>query len=226
MGEFAASIAHEVNQPLAAVVANADACRRWLGRSVPDLEEAKAALERISRDGKRASDVIAGMRSLLQRAPTVFAMLDLGGVVRDVLELVGPEVARQRVVLQRSLATDLPAVRGDRVQLQQVVLNLTTNAIQAMSAVTDRTRELHIAVSHSDIDGAPAVVVAVRDNGVGFAPDVGARLFAAFYTTKRDGLGMGLAISRSIVEAHGGRLWAAPNPDHGATFQFAVPLGG
>jgi PAS domain S-box-containing protein len=226
MGEFAASIAHEVNQPLAAVVANADACRRWLGRSVPDLEEAKAALERISRDGKRASDVIAGMRSLLQRTPTEFAMLDLAGVVRDVLDLVGPEVARQRVVLQRSLAAGLPPVRGDRVQLQQVVLNLTTNAIQAMSGVTGRPRELRIALSRGDIDGAPALVVAVRDNGVGFAPDVGARLFAAFYTTKPDGLGMGLAISRSIVEAHGGRLWAAPNPDHGATFQFALPLGG
>jgi PAS domain S-box-containing protein len=226
MGEFAASIAHEVNQPLAAVVANADACRRWLDRRVPDLAEAKAALARITRDGKRAGDVIAGMRSLLQRAPTVFTGLDLAGVVRDVLDLVGPEVARQRVVLHRALAADLPAVRGDRIQLQQVVLNLTTNAIQAMSGVTGRTRELWIDLRSGAIDGAPAAVVTVRDNGAGFAADEAARLFTAFYTTKADGLGMGLAISRSIVEAHGGRLWAAPNPDHGATFQFALPQGG
>lgn len=225
MGEFAASLAHEVNQPLAAVVANAGACRRWLARKVPDLDEAKAALQRITRDGKRASDVITGMRALLQRTPAEFTSIDLTLVVRDVLDLIGPEVANQRVVVHRSKTSALSPVRGDRVQLQQVILNLITNAIQAMSGVTDRVRELRISLSRGALGEKPAEVVAVRDSGVGFRADESEKLFEAFYTTKPGGLGMGLAICRSIIEAHGGRLWASVNPDHGATFQFTLPAG-
>lgn len=224
MGEFAASLAHEVNQPLAAVMANASACRRWLSRKVPDLEEAQAALQRIKRDGKRASDVITGMRALLQRSPVEFTLLDLASVVRDVLELVGPEVVRQRVVLRRSLATDLPPIRGDRVQLQQVVLNLVMNAIQAMSSVDDRPRELRIGLSAGSLEEGPAQLVAVRDSGTGFREVEHMRMFESFYTTKPNGLGMGLAICRSILEFHRGRLWASANPDYGATFQFALPV--
>jgi signal transduction histidine kinase len=166
------------------------------------------------------------MRGLLQQSPTEFTDVDLARIVREVLELVGPEVTRQRVALRRSLTAGLAPVRGDQVQLQQVVLNLITNAIQAMSGVRDRPRELRIGVTSGTFDQRPGQTVSVGDSGLGFAPAEVGKLFQAFYTTKPGGLGMGLAISRSIIEAHGGRLWASANPDYGATFQFAVPLGG
>jgi PAS domain S-box-containing protein len=224
MGEFAASIAHEVNQPLAAVVANANACHRWLAREVPDVQQAKAAAQRVIKDGKRAGDVIAGIRSLFKQSPMEFGPLDLPQVIRDVLDAIRPELVRQRIMVRKSLAGDLPRVQGDGVQLQQVVLNLVTNAIQAMSGVTDRSRDLVIRASRGDLDGAPGVLVTVQDTGVGFEPGQESRLFEAFYTTKSDGLGMGLGISRSIIEALGGRLWASPNPGRGATFQFVLPV--
>jgi PAS domain S-box-containing protein len=225
MGELAASIAHEVNQPLAAVVANANACHRWLAREVPDVQQAKAAAQRVIKDGKRAGDVIAGIRSLFKQSPMELGPVDLAQVIREVLDAIGPELVRQRILVRKSLAGDFPPVQGDGVQLQQVVLNLITNAIQAMSGVPDRARELRIGVSRGDMDGAPGLLVTVEDTGVGFEPGQEGKLFEAFYTTKSDGLGMGLGISRSILEALGGRLWASPNPGRGATFQFVLPVG-
>jgi PAS domain S-box-containing protein len=223
MGELAASIAHEVNQPLAAVVANANACHRWLAREVPDVQQARAAALRVIKDGKRAGDVIAGIRSLFKKSPMEFGPVDLAQVIREVLDAIRPELVRQRILVRQSLAGDLPPVQGDAVQLQQVMLNLITNAIQAMSEVTDRAHDLMIGVSRGDMDGAPAVLVTVQDTGVGFKPEEEGKLFEAFYTTKSDGLGMGLGISRSIIEALGGRLWAIPNAG-GATFQFVLPV--
>ena len=224
MGELAASIAHEVNQPLAAVVANANACHRWLAREVPDVQQARAAAQRVIKDGKRAGDVIAGIRSLFKQSPMELGPVDLAQVIREVLDAIRPELLRQRILVRKSLAGDLPPVQGDGVQLQQVMLNLITNAIQAMSGVPDRARELVIGVSRGDMDGAPGLLVTVQDTGVGFKPEQEGKLFDAFYTTKSDGLGMGLGISRSIIEALGGRLWASPNPGRGATFQFVLPV--
>ncbi len=225
MGEFAASIAHEVNQPLAAVLANANACHRWLAREVPDVQQAKAAALRVIKDGKRAGDVIAGIRSLFKKSPMELGPVDLAQVIREVLDAIRPELVRQRILVRQSLAGDLPSVQGDAVQLQQVVLNLITNAIQAMSGVTDRARDLVIGVSRGDMNGAPVLLVTVQDRGVGFKPGEEGKLFDVFYTTKPDGLGMGLGISRSIIEALGGRLWASPNAGGGATFQFVLPVG-
>lgn len=224
MGELAASIAHEVNQPLAAVVTNANACYRWLAREVPDVQQARAAALRVIKDGKRAGDVIAGIRSLFKKSPMELGPVDLAQVIREVLDAIRPELVRQRILVRQSLAGDLPSVQGDAVQLQQVVLNLITNAIQAMSGVTDRARDLVIGVSRGDMNGSPVLVVTVQDSGIGFKPGEEGKLFEAFYTTKGDGLGMGLGISRSIIETLGGRLWATPNATGGATFQFALPL--
>ena len=201
MGELAASIAHEVNQPLAAVVANANACHRWLAREVPDVQQARAAALRVIKDGKRAGDVIAGIRSLFKQSPMELGpfFFPLPPRGRDqALELL-----RQRILVRKSLVDDLPPVQGDGVQLQQVVLNLITNAIQAMSGVPDRARELVIGVSRGDMDGAPGLLVTVQDMGVDFNPEQEGKLFDAFYTTKSDGLGMGLGISRSIIELLG-----------------------
>jgi PAS domain S-box-containing protein len=224
MGELAASIAHEVNQPLAAVVANANACHRWLAREVPDVLQARAAAQRVIKDGKRAGDVIAGIRSLFKQSPMELGPVDMAQAIREVLDAIRPELVRQRIQVRTSLPGDLPRVQGDGVQLQQVVLNLITNAIQAMSGVPDRARDLVIGVSRGDLDGAPGLLVRVQDTGVGFEPEQEGKLFEAFYTTKSDGLGMGLGISRSIIDALGGRLWASPNPDRGATFQFVLPV--
>ena len=224
MGELAASIAHEVNQPLAAVVANANACHRWLAREKPDVQQAKAAAQRVIKDGKRAGDVIAGIRSLFKKSPMELGPVDLAQVICEVLDAIRPELVRQRILVRQSLAGDLPPVQGDRVQLQQVVLNLITNATQAMSGVPDRARELVIGTGRGDLAGAPGVLVTVQDTGVGFEPEQEGKLFEAFYTTKSDGLGMGLGISRSIIEALGGRLWASHNPGRGATFQFVLPV--
>ena len=224
MGEFAASVAHEVNQPLAAVLANANACHRWLAREVPDVAQARAAAQRVIKDGKRAGDVIAGMRALFKKSPLELGPVDVAQVIRQVLDAMRPELMRQRIQLRKSLAADLPTVEGDGVQLQQVILNLITNGIQAMSGVTDRARELAVTLDRGDLDGAAGVQVSVQDAGVGFVPEDENKLFDAFYTTKSDGLGMGLAISRSIIEALGGRLWASANPGRGATFRFVLPV--
>jgi two-component system, LuxR family, sensor kinase FixL len=219
MGELAASIAHEVNQPLSGMVLNANASLRWLAGATPNLDEAREALSRITRDGKRASDVIAKTRALLRKTDMEKERLDMNDAIREVVALAQGEVRRTGVALRAELEGDLPRVLGDRVQLQQVILNLVMNGIEAMSAVTDRSRDLLIRSRQHESD---KVLVAVRDSGIGLDPESMERIFDAFYTTKSEGLGMGLAISRSIVENHGGRLWAVPNDGPGATFQFTL----
>jgi PAS domain S-box-containing protein len=221
MGELAASIAHEINQPLAAIVTNANACLRWLLDEFPNLEEGREAARRIVRDGKRAGDVIARIRGLVRKTDTEKARLNLNDVVEEIAALAQVEVRRNGVALRIELAPDLPPVAGDRVQLQQVILNLVMNGIEAMSAVTDRSRELFICSRQHESD---QVLVTVQDCGVGIDQESLEKVFDPFYTTKPQGMGMGLAISRSIVENHGGRLWAVPNNGPGVTFEFALPV--
>jgi PAS domain S-box-containing protein len=219
MGEMTTSIAHEVNQPLSGIVTNASACLRWLAGDPPNLEEAREAARRIIRDGNRASEVIGRIRALAKKTGTEKAPMDLNAAIQDVVALTQGEVRRNGVFLRAELAGDLPSVLGDRVQLQQVVLNLVMNGIEAMSTVLDRPRELVIKTQRGDVDH---VSVTVQDSGVGLDPKGGERIFDAFYSTKREGMGMGLSISRSIVENHGGRLWALPSEGPGAAFQFTV----
>ena len=222
LGELAASIAHEVNQPLAAVVTNAAACQRWLNRTPPDLTEARGTLQSIIKDGNRAGDVIQRVRALANKGFEQKAPLDINEVVNEVVSLVQQELLRHCVLLRLELAPALPLVPGDRVQLQQVVINLVINGIEAMVPVTDRLRELIIRTS---LDDAGQIVVTVEDCGIGLATTEHAeRLFDAFYSTKSGGMGMGLSICRSIVAAHGGRLSASQNAGPGATFRFALPL--
>ncbi|HXJ59936.1 MAG TPA: ATP-binding protein [Verrucomicrobiae bacterium] len=220
MGELTASIAHEVNQPLAGVVTNANAGLRWLAGPSPDLNEAREALRRILRDGNRASDVIARIRTLLKKGETDRRRLDVNRVIDEMVELTRREVRQRNVLLKTELSANLPPITADRVQLQQVLLNLIINAAEAMSANKDRPRLLLIRSEHVQ---PSAVRVAVQDTGVGIDSQQVERLFDAFYTTKPNGLGMGLAICRSIIEAHGGRLWAVPNDGPGATFEFSLP---
>ena len=219
LGEMAASIAHEVDQPLSGVVINANACVRFLSAAVPNLDEVRDGLRAIARDGRRASEVIAKIRAIARRAPTEREPLDMNQVIREVLVLAEGEARRTQARLLTALTPDLPPVLGDRVQLQQVVLNLLLNGLDAMRAVVDRPRELVILTEREDTD---RVRVAVRDSGAGIDPELVDRVFDAFYTTKGSGMGMGLSISRSIVEQHGGRLWAVPNDGPGTTFQFTV----
>ena len=219
MGELTASIAHEINQPLAAVVTNANAGLRWLAGPIPNLSEAREALARITRDGKRASDVIGRIRALVKKSSTEKAGLDLNEAIQEVVVLVQSEIQKSEVTLQMELAIDLPQILGNRVQLQQVILNLVMNGIEAMSAVTDRSRDLLIRSCKYESD---KVLVAAQDSGIGIDSQNLEKIFDAFYTTKSQGMGMGLAISRSIVESHGGRLWAVPNIGPGATFQFTL----
>ena len=221
MGELAASIAHEINQPLAAVVTNANACLRWLAGPIPNLAEAREALARIARDGNRASDVIGRIRALVKKGGTEQAQLNVNEVIQEVVGLIESEIQKTGVVLRMELAADLPLVFGDRVQLQQVILNLVMNGIEAMSGVTDRSRELLIKSVHHESD---KVLVAVQDSGIGIDREKLEEIFNAFYTTKLQGMGMGLAISRSIVENHGGQLMAVPNDGPGVTFEFALPV--
>ena len=221
MGELTASIAHEVNQPLTAVVTNADAGLRWLAGATPNLEEARAALGRIKRDGNRASDVIARIRMLVKKSGTEKEMLEMNEVIQETVALAQGELRRKSVALRTELAGDLPLVQGDRVQLQQVLLNLIMNGMEAMSAVADRPRELVIATWKDQVD---KIRVTVKDFGVGLEPPSVERVFEAFYTTKPQGIGIGLSISRSIIEAHNGRLWATRNDGPGATFQFTLPI--
>ena len=219
MGELTASLAHEINQPLAAVVTNARACLRWLMRDVPNLEEARKAAELIARDGKRASDVISRIRALVRKTGSEKARLDVNQAIQEVVYLTEHEGLRKGVTLRMELGSDLPLVLGDRVQLQQVILNLVMNGIEAMAPVADRPRELLV---YSRLHESNQVLVGVQDSGVGIAPENLKKIFDPFYTTKSQGMGMGLAISRSIVENHGGKLWASPNDGPGATFQFTL----
>jgi signal transduction histidine kinase len=219
MGELAASIAHEVNQPLAAIVANGGACLRWLMGDSPNLDEARETARRIIHDGKRASDVISRIRALVRKTDPEKAQLDINQAVQEVVSLTKHEAVRKGVALRTELAGDLPFVLGDRVQLQQVILNLIMNGVEAMSPVAYRPRELLVCSRQGEAD---QVLVAVRDSGVGIDSQNLEKIFDPFYTTKSQGMGMGLAISRSIVENHGGRLWVVPNDGPGATFQFTL----
>jgi len=219
LGELTASIAHEVNQPLAAIVTNGNACLRWLAGDSPNLDEARETARRIIRDGNRAGDVIGRIRTLLRKTGTEKELLDMNQAVREVVALAEDEVRRNEVALRTELTGDLPPILGDRVELEQVVLNLIMNAIEAMSAIGDRPRELVVRTQSGEVD---QVCVTVQDSGIGLDPQSMGRIFDAFYTTKSQGMGMGLAISRSIVENHGGQLWAVPNDGPGATFQFTL----
>jgi len=219
LGELTASIAHEVNQPLAAIVTNGNACLRWLAGDSPNLDEARETARRIIRDGNRAGDVIGRIRTLLRKTGTEKELLDMNQAIREVVALAEDEVRRNEVALRTELTGDLPPILGDRVELEQVVLNLIMNAIEAMSAIGDRPRELVVRTQSGEVD---QVCVTVQDSGIGLDPQSMGRIFDAFYTTKSQGMGMGLAISRSIVENHGGQLWAVPNEGPGATFQFTL----
>jgi PAS domain S-box-containing protein len=221
LGELTASIAHEVNQPLAAVVANAEACLRWLDRETPNLNAARRSVEWVIDDGNRASEVIRRVRSLANKTGVEKVPLNVNDLVRDVIALIQRELTSHRVSLQTELALSVPMILGDRVQLQQVIINLAMNGMEAMQSVTDRQRELAI---RSRQDGADQVLVSVTDCGVGIPTENAGRLFNAFFTTKSSGMGMGLSICRSIIEVHRGRLWATANLPHGATFQFTVPV--
>lgn len=221
MGELAASIAHEVNQPLAAVVANAQACTRWLAGNPRNDREARNAVDRIVRDANRASEVIARIRGFLRRDDPDRVLLHVADVITEVFDMVRDLADRARVSLQFQARSALEPTFIDRVRMQQIVLNLVMNGIEAMSSVGDRPREMLVEAYD---DGNENLVIEIRDSGVGFTPDMADRIFDAFYTTKPSGMGMGLSISRSIVESQGGRLWARVNDDFGATFIFSMPI--
>jgi PAS domain S-box-containing protein len=220
LGELTASIAHEVNQPLAGVVANAESGLRWLRRETPDVDAACRSLEWIIDDGNRASEVIRRVRSLANKGSVEKLPLDVNDVAREVIALVQRELTKHRASLRMELAPTLPTILGDRVQLQQVIINLVMNGSEAMQAVMDRPRELIIRSRQDEAQ----VLLSVTDCGVGISTENADRLFNPFFTTKSSGMGMGLSICRSIVEGHGGRLWATANIPHGATFQFTLPV--
>jgi len=222
MGELVASIAHEVNQPLGAIVTNGHACVRLLSRETPDLDKSREVIERMIGEGMRASKVIKRIRDLLHKTPPEKAPLNINEPIQEVIALVSSDVHRSRVKLFADLASDLPPVIGDRVQLQQVILNLILNAKDAMSTVQTHPRELLITSRKSK---SGEVVVAVRDSGKGLDPGDADRIFDPFFSTKPEGMGLGLSISRTIIEDHHGTLWATPNEDKGATIQFALPAG-
>src|SRR5215469_6618876 len=221
MGEFAASIAHELNQPLGSIVTSGDACLRWLAAKPPDLDEARQAVAAIIRDGTRASSVLVRIRELLSRGERQRERLDINDVIEEVVALSEGELRRNEIALQTEMLEHLPPVVVDRVLLQQVVLNLIINAVEAMRVVSDRARVLRIRTQEL---ASGNIVVLVQDSGVGLDPKHSGRMFEAFYTTKPEGIGMGLTISRSIIEAHGGRLWAHANDGPGCTLCFALPI--
>ena len=223
ISELTASLAHEVNQPLAAIEANAAASLNWLDHTPPALDEARQGMQLVIRDAQRAGDVIAHARALVKKSDGEMSLVDVDQLIREVLSLVQPEVQKHAVVVEEALAEDLLPVRGDRVRLQQLVLNLIMNGIEAMAEVAARPRRLVVSCVRGQGEAGPGVLVGVQDAGVGAAADL-ERLFDPFFTTKRDGLGMGLSIGRSIAQAHGGRLWAHRNADHGLTFYLLVPV--
>jgi PAS domain S-box-containing protein len=220
LGVLTASIAHEVNQPLSGIVTNASTCLRMLAADPPNVDGARETARRTIRDGNRASEVISRLRSLYGKKDPAIESVDLNQAAREVLAMSLSELQRNRVVVRPELADDLPLVSGDRVQLQQVILNLLRNASDAMSCIDDRSRDL---VIRTEPDGNDRVRLSVTDVGIGFEPQGAAKLFEAFYTTKNEGMGIGLSVSRSIVERHNGRLWATPNNGPGVTFSFSIP---
>jgi len=220
IGHLGASIAHEIKQPVAATVTNAHAAVRWLRAEPPNIDEVSEILGRIIKDGNRAVDIIGRIRELVKKAPPRKEPLDINQAIREVVELTRAEARKHDTLVQTHLADPLPLVQGDRVQLQQVLLNLLINAMEAMSGASDGARDLLISTEKAE---GNCVRVAVSDSGPGFAPDDPERIFAPFYTTKSAGLGMGLSICRSIIDAHEGRMWASANVPHGAVFQFTVP---
>lgn len=219
MGELAASIAHEINQPLSAIVNNGSACLRWLAGDAPNLVEAQEAARRIVRDGNRAAEVITRIRGFLRKTESAKSRLDINQTIREIVTVIKQEAVENRVDLRMDLASDILPVWGDRVQLQQVILNLLMNGVEAMAVITERPRRLSISTRKHDPN---RVLVIVQDSGMGIDQESLELIFDAFYTTKAQGMGMGLAISRSIVEDHGGELWAVTNNGSGATFQFTL----
>jgi PAS domain S-box-containing protein len=222
MGELTASIAHEINQPLSGIITNANTCLRMLAADPPNVDGARETARRTIRDGNRASDVITRLRALFSKKDASTESVDLNEATREVIALSSSKLQKNKVILGLELADDLPFVTGDRVQLQQVILNLLVNASDAMSTVDGRPRKLLIKTEQDEGD---RVRLTVKDTGVGFDPETAGRLFDAFYTTKDDGMGVGLSVSRSIIESHHGRLWAVQNDGPGATFAFSVPRG-
>jgi PAS domain S-box-containing protein len=220
MGQLTASIAHEVKQPITAAVTNAEAALCWLDRQPPDLEEVRQVLAQIVQEGKRGVDIVDRVRALVKKAPPRKERLDINEAIREVIELTRGEAVKNSVSVQMNLADGMPRIEGDRVQLQQVILNLIMNAVEAMSGVSDGPRELLISTRNAEPGG---VLVEVRDSGPGFAPAALERVFEAFYTTKPSGLGLGLSICRSIIDAHGGRLCATRCEPRGTLFQFTIP---
>ncbi|MDL2409561.1 ATP-binding protein [Rhizobium calliandrae] len=220
VGELGSSIAHEVSQPITAIVANGNAALRWLAAAPPNQEEARRAIDRVVRDADLASEVIARVRRLVARAAPAQDKIDVVETIVEALAFVRDEIHRNEIQLRTEFASNLPMVTGDRVQLQQVILNLVVNAIEAMAATDRGRRELVVSAVAAETE----ITVSVRDSGVGLPPASLARIFEAFHTTKPAGMGMGLAISRSIIEAHGGAVYAAPNHPRGTLFGFTLPL--
>jgi C4-dicarboxylate-specific signal transduction histidine kinase len=220
MGQLTASITHEVNQPITAAITYALAARRWLSAEPPNFREVDDTLSLIVKEGRRAGEVVERVRALVKKMPARKDAVAINDAILEVIALTRTEAANNSVSVRTQFAEDLPRVQGDRVQLQQVMLNLIVNAIQSMSGVEDGNRELHISTVSIEPDG---VCVAVRDTGPGLSPETLSRLFEPFYTTKSEGMGIGLSICRSIIEAHGGRLWAIPCEPQGALFQFTIP---
>lgn len=221
MGELTASIAHEVKQPLTAVVTNGHACLEWLSTSPPNLEKARQTTERIIQDGNRAGAVLSRIRALFKKEPRAQDWLEINELIQEVVPLIRAEAQRLHISLRTDLVHGLPKVKGDRVQLQQVILNLMINGMDAMSAIDGRERTLLVS---SWPQSSEEIGVSVEDSGVGLTPEAGEKIFESFFTTKPHGIGMGLSISRSIIESHQGRLWAEPRPAGGSIFQFVIPV--
>jgi C4-dicarboxylate-specific signal transduction histidine kinase len=220
IGELTAAIAHEINQPLAALVTQGNACLRWLGQEPPNLGEGRSSVEAMIESGIRAGEVISRLRAMMKKSPPHRDLLNINDAILAVIALVGAEAQRNRVLLRTELSSELPLVLGDRIQLQQVILNLIMNAIEAMRGI-DQTQRKVLVVSRKD--ESKGALVEVQDSGAGLGGLALDRLFDTFYTTKPDGMGIGLAVSRTIIESHGGQLWASPNVPKGAVFQFTLP---
>jgi signal transduction histidine kinase len=221
MGQLTASIAHEVNQPLTAMIGNAEATQRWLARQPPDMEESRQLLSRIVNDGRRASNVVSRIRDLTKKTPPRVERMEINGAIAEMIELARGEAMKSGILVRTEFADSLPFVEVDRIQLQQVMLNLTINAIQALGETSDYPRELLISAS---MNGSHDITVSVRDTGSGVSPENLVRLFDPFYTTKPGGMGMGLSICRSIVEGHGGQIWATANIPRGTAVHFTIPI--